>query len=179
MTEPYYPREITCDMEAEKALAAMRSAQADYERMAAWHMEQLRQEEERLTNYLDYLNAVLERYFDRVPHHTTRTQESYQLPSGKLVRRKRKPGFALDNEKLLPWVRENAPKLIRREESVDWAGLKKGLILRDGRAVDPETGEVVPGILVEERPDRFEAKINDVEADESERTDEDDPLCHG
>ena len=53
-----------------------------------------------------------------VPHKVTKTQESYALPSGKLVLKEQKPEWVHDDTQLLPWVKANLPEMIRTKESI-------------------------------------------------------------
>lgn len=103
------------------------------------------------------LNALAD-YFSRVPHKATKTQESYALPSGKLVLRHPSPKIVRDEGKLLKWARENFPNLIATTENVDWANLKKALKAVDDHYIDPKTGVVVDGVKLEELPDSFDVK---------------------
>ena len=50
---------------------------------------------------IQFFEAMLEKYFSSVPHKVTKTQESYQLPSGKLVVKKQAPDFDRNDEVLL------------------------------------------------------------------------------
>ena len=60
------------------------------------------------------------------------------------------------------WAQENRPELlVPQEPKLDWATLKKSLqATDDGRAVDTETGEIVPGVAINERPAKFSIKLN-------------------
>lgn len=164
MSEPY---EITNDRQAEWSMGQIRAARAEVAKYERYYQEQLERIRAECRSTEEYHTAMLERYFATVPHRCTKTQESYRLPSGKLVRAKQQPAFIRDEEALLPYLRQNAPQLILRTESVDWQGLKKRVAVQGETAVDAQTGEVIPGITVEQRPDKFMARLTN-EKEESE-----------
>lgn len=118
---------------------------------------------------IQFFEAMLEKYFSSVPHKVTKTQESYQLPSGKLVVKKQGPDYERDDALILAWMKANdEDRFVKVKESVDWSELKKKLDILQLTAggeqvaeqvVFTETGEVVPGITVTERPDVFKVEV--------------------
>lgn len=147
--------EIADDQGAEWAVQKMMDAQADTEKWKAHFDAQLagikRQNDETIAR----MEAYLEDYFDRVPHKTSKTQESYALPSAKLIRKAQQPLYKRDDDQLLQWLADNAPDLVRAKWEPNWAELKKRFTAIGGQAVIPDTGEIIPGITVEERGAKF------------------------
>jgi hypothetical protein len=47
------------------------------------------------------------------------------------------------------------------KESTDWAELKKNTVVAGGKLYDSSTGEVVPGVEVVEREEKFTVELND------------------
>lgn len=109
-----------------------------------------------------FFTAHLARYFDSVPRRETETQSKYRLPCGELVRRKQAPEFSRDDSLLVPFLMENGMDgFVKVKPSTDWAALKKQcVLLEDGTVADSESGMVLPGVIAEQRPDKFEVKIN-------------------
>ena len=104
-----------------------------------------------------FYTAHLERYFGKVPHKETKTTESYELPSAKLVLKYQAPEFIRDEEKVINWLKENeGGNFVKVKESLDWAGLKKVVQVSGNDCIVSETGEVVPGINVEYREPKFD-----------------------
>lgn len=152
--EMMFPQ-IQNDDEAEECIQAIKAAQADVEFWKNYYAEALQKIADASRRIIDNNTARLETYFDTLPHKKTRTQESYALPSGKLVRKHREPEFSRDDEELLSWLHENnGEKFIKIKESPDWAGLKKTLTVLGETVVD-ENGEIIPCIKATERPDEF------------------------
>lgn len=156
---------IKTDLDADWALDKIREEQAEYHRFEMVVNEKIEQLEaslqkkkEQSDRSVDFFTAKLKEYFDTVPHKTTKTQETYGLPSGKLVLKKQNPKFVMDDEQLTAWVEKNAPECLKIKKSTDWAGLKKAIKVAGDKAVD-KNGEIVPGITVQERKSEFKVVL--------------------
>ena len=155
--EMMFPQ-IHNDDEAEECIKAIRDAEADVVFWKNYYADALQKIADASQRIIDNNTARLEAYFDTVPHKKTKTQESYPLPSGKLVRKHRDPEYTRDDEELLSWLHENnGEKYIKIKESPDWAGLKKTLTVLGETVVD-ENGEIIPCIKATERPDEFKVE---------------------
>lgn len=148
-------RKITAIERArEEARAA---ARAETERIKAG-LEEEEKQADRAREHLDYL---LEDYHRRVLAETG--QKTIKLPHGELQIRARQPEYQRDEALLKAWARENRPEmLVPREPKLNWTALKKKLQVVGNQVVDKETGEVVPGITVIERPAGFKIKLSGV-----------------
>ena len=127
---------------------------------------ELEEKKKKLTEQCDhksgYLKMLLSRYFDTVPHKETKTQETYKLLDGSLVWKKPTQKMIPDKEKLLAYVKaNNMPEFVKTKEEVDWAAYKKECEISDGRAVNVQTGELLPEdvITIEEEPGSFTVKV--------------------
>lgn len=91
-----------------------------------------------------------------MPHKATKTQEKYRLLSGTLVLKKGGTKAKTDDEKLVPWLKENGyGDLVKVEETAKWGELKKLLAYTGEVATIAETGEIVEGVTAYEAPDTF------------------------
>lgn len=154
------PFRVMDDKAAEWCIRKIREAQNEKQRWRDYYAEQQHKIDQEADNSIGYFEALLADYFELVPHKRTKTQESYQLPGGKLVRRQQTPEYQRDETALLPWLRINAPDLIKVTEAADWAAVKKRLsIAPDGETVTTEDGEIIPGIKAAQRPDVFRVEI--------------------
>lgn len=160
LTEEEAGFRVDDDQKAEWCLQKIREAQAEKERWARFYTHQLEAVKRREDYRIAFFEEKLKFYFSTVPHKATKTQESYQLPSGKLVYKAQAPEFERKSDQLLPWVKQNAPGLVKVAESVDWAELKKRLAVVNGMAVT-EDGEIVPGITVTDRPPVFKVEVRE------------------
>lgn len=151
---------IDDDGKADWAVRKIREAEAEIIQWRSYYKDALEKIEKRQQSRIEYLKAMLAAYFDTVPHHETKTQASYQLPSGKLVLKVGGPKFTTDDAVLAAWLKENnMTDLIKTEikEKPMWGELKKNVLV-NGENVVTEDGEIVPGVTVEEQPPVFEIK---------------------
>lgn len=155
--EMMFPQ-IQNDDEAEECIQAIRAAEADVAFWKNYYADALQKIADASQRIIDNNTARLEAYFDTLPHKKTKTQESYPLPSGKLVRKHQDTEFIRNDDELLSWLHENnGEKYIKTKESVDWAGMKKTLSVL-GEIVVDENGEIIPCIKASERPDVFKVE---------------------
>lgn len=151
------------DAAAEWCLRKIREAEKEREKWRAHYQEQLRKIDESTENTINYFTGLLAEYFDQVPHKVSKTQESYSLPSARLVRRQQQPQYELDDEKVIIWLSDAGRQdLLKAKVSVDWAKLKKLVtITPDGQNVMTADGEIIDGIAVTMRPDVFKVEMED------------------
>jgi hypothetical protein len=154
---------IKDDKSAEWALKKIREAQEDTARWNAYYAAQMETIERQNADTVAYFTALLEAWFATVPHKTTKTQESYQLPSGKLVRKAQQPSYERDAEALLGWAKTSFPEAVKVKEEASWTDIKNriGKVMPDGSAVDKETGEIIDGVTVIERDPVFKVEIKE------------------
>lgn len=149
---------VANDAQAEWAIAKIRQVRAETKRWTEYYGQQLaaiRAENEATERYM---LALLEGYFDIVPHKHSRTQESYQLPGGKLVRKQQKPEFSRDEEALCGWLEDNGYRDMVQTvvtHRADWAALKPMLKAMGDGAVATQDGEIVDGVTAYARADKF------------------------
>lgn len=158
---------IDSDSMADWALKKIADEKAEFERIDAIAAEQIaeltakREDLKRkYENKTGFLKGRLAAYFETVPHKETKTQETYNLLSGKLVKKKASVKLKADNDKLLAYMRINGlGAFIKTEEKPAWGDYKKRLDTVDGMVVDTETGIVVDGVVAEEIPAEFTVKL--------------------
>ena len=154
---------IKDDKSAEWALEKIREAQEDTARWNAYYAAQMETIERQNADTVAYFTALLEAWFKTVPHKVTKTQESYQLPGGKLVRKAQQPSYERDAEALLKWAKASLPEAVKVKEEASWTDIKNriGKVMPDGSAVDKETGEIIDGVTVIERDPVFKVEIKE------------------
>lgn len=157
--------EITDDSKAEWALQKVLEEKRERERLLELVEAErtlLDQKEEKIKSRYEfntaYLLSQLHAYFDTVAKKKTKTQESYQLLSGKLVRKFPKQKLVPDKEALLGWCIENAPEYIKHTEEVMWNEIKSKLSISGDLVIKTDTGEVVPWVTITEEPSTFDVK---------------------
>lgn len=152
---------VTDDKGAEWCLKKIKEAKQDAERWKEHYRLQMEKVQKQTDEAVSFFEGVLSEYFATVPHKETKTQQSYSLPSGKLILKKQQPQFTTDDAALIPWLKGNAMgDFVKVKESADWSALKKLVtVTPDGESVMDENGEVVPGVTVTQRPDVFEVRM--------------------
>ena len=147
------------DQKAEWCLKKIKEAKADKDFWKRFYEERLRTVEESADATISQMESMLMAYFQTVPHKKTDCQESYPLPSGKLVCKKQEPTFDRKESEVIAWLKKNgAEKFVKVKEELDWSGLKKTVtVVGDGVATSE--GEIVPGIKVIPREDVFKVEV--------------------
>ena len=157
MTEPEFV--IDSDTKAEWALKKIAEARSDCAAWVAWYEEKIKQIKEQTDFDTANLEAMLARYFDTVPHKKTKTQESYSLPGGKLVLKKQNAEYNRDDKTVIEWLEQNGGEAyIKTEKKLDWSTLKRDTQALNGQIVTMD-GEIIPGIEVTDRPDKFVVEV--------------------
>lgn len=155
--DPIWPfPDLECDADAEKAMDRIAQANRNVRKWEAFYEQQLAVIRQQAQQEIAYQTELLRRYFDSLPEevrHATKTQTSYQLPSGKLMMKHPGPEYIRDDAALLAWCQANAKDCVKVEYKPDWGKLKKRCL--PGTACLAETGEVVPGVEVRQREDVF------------------------
>ena len=151
------------DASAQWCMEKIRKAEKDRAIWKAHYEAQMEKVDKEADESVAYFTAKLEEYFANVPHKATKTQESYSLPGGKLIRKKQQPKFETDDDALVPWLEGNGMgQLVKVKKSADWAALKKVCsVTPDGEHVATGEGEVIPGVTVTQRPDVFKVEMED------------------
>ena len=154
---------VTNDETAQWCIEKIREAKADQARWKAHYEAQMEKVARSTESAVAYFSGLLEEYFASVPHHTTKTSESYALPGGKLIRKHRQPKYTVDDDVLVRWLEDQGNyALVKTKKSADWASLKKIVYFSpDGSAVVTVDGEIIPGVTVEAQPDEFWVEVSE------------------
>lgn len=116
--------------------------------------------ERRCENGTRFLTSKLAEYFETVPHKTTKTKASYRLLSGTLTRKFGGQQMKQDDAALVQFLKASGNlEFIKTEEKPKWGDYKKRLEIVGGSVVDKETGEIVEGVQLIEKPDTFAVDV--------------------
>ena len=157
------------DMKAEWCLNKIRTVRAEQQRetdelarQMKFYMDQMEIINKRADEEVAFFESMLQPYFssriDEGFAKSTKTQVTYKLPTGKLILKKQAPDFQRNNADLLSWLKKNRPEFVKVEESPNWADLKKTVKIV-GESVSTADGEIIPGVKVIEREDKFEVEV--------------------
>ena len=150
------------DQKAEWAARKIREARQDTQKWTEYYERQLSAIRRANEETEAYFAALLADYFETVPHKATKTQESYSLPSCKLVLKAQQPEFNRDEAVLCDYLdKKGRDDLVMITRRADWAALKKTLkVMEDGTCVDAD-GEVVEGVQAFSRQPEFKIEMKE------------------
>jgi phage host-nuclease inhibitor protein Gam len=111
---------------------------------------------EQAQNNIDYFQGLLAEYAlkqrDANPEF-----KSQKLPNGSIKFGKQQPKYTYDDKALLEYLKKSEETdLIRVKEEPNKSAIKKLFPVQNGKLVNVGTGEVIDGVTVEDREDKFE-----------------------
>lgn len=159
--------EIKDEQQANWALRKIKQHQEQKEKNTEIAVEEITKIEEWLKTVndsaqdsIDYFQGLLGKYAME-QRESNPDFKSMKLPNGNIGFRKQQPKWNYDDKKLVEYLKENEEtELIRVKEEPNKSAIKKLFIVQDGKVINPGTGEVVEGVEVEERQDKFEVKTD-------------------
>jgi hypothetical protein len=128
-------------------------ADSEIERIQSWAEQQSREP----LRDSDYFEAILIEYGrgQRIEG-----RKSVSTPYGTIKSRTAPPAFEVDKDAFLEWAKANRPDLVRVKEEPNVADMKAVLEVSGDNAIDPESGEVVPGVKVTGHDVRFSVEVS-------------------
>lgn len=126
------------------------------EKIREWGEQAKEEYVSKVSHYEALLEVFMRQEVEKQLEAGKKPKKTINLPYGKIALKKQQPEFQRDEEVLFEYAKQTG--FIRVKESTDWAELKKKCQVHDGKLID-ENGEVVPGVVVVEREDKFEVKL--------------------
>jgi len=158
---------IDNDKLAEWALKKIREEKEEFERIKALAEEiiaeanfKIEQARKRYEANNAFLTGKLAEYFEKVPKKATKTQETYRLLSGTLIRKFTTVKPTPDKEKLTQWLKANGyTEYIKTIEEPIWGEFKKLISTEGNIPIIKDTGEIVEGVTLVETPPEFKIRF--------------------
>lgn len=127
----------------------------DRDELIAYYEDQIAKVKADADYKIGFIDRALFAFFQTVEHKKTKTQESWSIPAGKLILKKQAPEFKRDEKTVIEWLKQNdGSQYVKTVESLDWANLKKDSTVV-GNTIVNNDGEIIPGVEVIEREDKF------------------------
>ena len=105
---------------------------------------------------IEYFKSLLAEYAMKQRENDPKFK-SIKLPNGRIRFVKQRPKWVYDDKLLLKSLKEqDAEELIRVKEEPNKAAIKKLFVVQNGKLINPGTGEVIEGVEVVERGEKFE-----------------------
>lgn len=147
----------------EEKLAEIRRLKMQLENKIAFYKEKLDKVLKEEEYIIEKRDGKLAEYFETLDEKDmkkTKTMLKYRLPSGELVKKFPGPQFKRDNNTLIKWLEENQMnEYIEVKKQAKWGELKKITDVVNGMVVLKDTGEIVEGVEVVERPAEFKVEV--------------------
>ncbi|ABN53666.1 MAG TPA: hypothetical protein DEF39_11450 [Hungateiclostridium thermocellum] len=132
-----------------------RIADAEIQRIQSW----LKEVTEPLERSIQFFESLLIEYHMNI-YAEDPSKKTIKLPYGTLKARAQQPEFCRDDEKLVNWLKQNGmTEFVKVIEKPEWNELKKKVKVIGNSVVYEETGEVIDGITVQERPPKFTVEV--------------------
>lgn len=158
-----------------RKLKAIEEKKKEIEELANKEIEPYKLEISRINEWKDtelksfdrsiaFFNFLLEEYY----REQRKLDPKFKVttPYGKITSRKQQPKWNYEDEKLIGYLEHYKPELIRIKKEVNKNDFKKAvkekdgfILMDDGKVVSNETGELIEGVTVEERPDSINIKV--------------------
>ena len=129
----------------------------------------LADEADRVDGRTSFLRCKLMDYLDSVPAKKSKTQKSLKLPSGTIVQKYESKKLSTKrgdttstkintDDDLIKWCEDNNVDVLKESKSIDWATLKKDLIIDGDNVIYKPTGEICDALDIMREPIKLEVK---------------------
>jgi phage/plasmid-associated DNA primase len=119
----------------------------------------LESENSSLDNDIEYMEGILRVYAEQLKKDDPELK-THKLPFGQLQFRKQRDKWEYDDDKLLEFAEANIKDAVKIKKSVDKRKLKQKLKVVGDKAVVADTGEVIEGVKVIKRGEKFKVKTD-------------------
>jgi phage host-nuclease inhibitor protein Gam len=131
-------------------------AEAELKRIRDWHD----QETKSLDDSIVFFEGLLAEYYSGEKQKDAKVKK-ISCPWGYMSTRKQQPVIDIRKDEVVKWLKENDySEFIKVSEEIDKAEIKKRFITNKGKLIAPD-GQVVEGVMVEERPEKFVVKVEE------------------
>lgn len=105
---------------------------------------------------VDYFQSLLAEYAETIRKENPKFK-TLKLPSGRIRYKKQQPKWHYKDDEVVEALKDaGMTDYIKVKETPSKSDIKKAFVVSDGKVINPDTGEIVTGIEVEEREDKFE-----------------------
>ena len=151
--------EVRSTIEAKWQFEQRRKIIEDRDELVSYYEDQIAKVKADADFKIGFIDRALFAFFQTVEHKKTKTQESWSIPAGKLMLKKQAPEFKRDEKTVIDWLKQNGgTDYVKTVESLDWANLKKDSTVVGSSIVNSD-GEIIPGVEVIEREDKFVVEV--------------------
>lgn len=158
---------IDSDEKADWALRKIAEAENEIEKVEYFAETQIRQIEnwkakqtEKHNNSIEYFKSLLAEYLHNKRKENPKLK-SITLPTGNVGFRKKPVKWVYNDEVVLKTLEsENLDDFIKIEKKLDKQSIKKAFEVVNGKVINPETGQVIEGIEIQEQGESLNVRLN-------------------
>lgn len=158
---------IDSEEKADWALRKIKEAENEIDKAEYFAETQIRQIEnwrikqtDKHYESIEYFQSLLAEYLQNKRKEDPKLK-SITLPTGNVGFSKRQPKWVYNDEVVLKTLEsENLNDLIRVEKKLDKRSIKKAFEVAGDKVVNPETGQVIEGIEVQEQGESLNVRLN-------------------
>ena len=126
-------------------------AEMEISKVEAWRQSENKKQQDSI----DYFTGLLAEFALQKKKEDP-SFKTKKLPYGKLQFRKQPSKWKVDKAKVVKYLEETGMNdFIRVKKEPKVADIKKAFNVQNGKVINPETGEIIEGIEVEERGEKF------------------------
>ncbi|WP_261381947.1 host-nuclease inhibitor Gam family protein [Bacillus licheniformis] len=159
--------------EAQRRIAYFKRKQAEIDEVADKQIERLKMQIERLEHWQeevkkeyvereDFYKHRLERYMReevrKMQENGKKPKKTIKLPYGTIKLVKQQPEYQRNENDLLEYAESKG--FVRVKKDVDWAAIKNKAKVFGDKLIDAD-GELIPGVTVVDREDKFTVEVNE------------------
>lgn len=159
--------------EAQRRVAYFKRKQAEIDEVAEKQIERLKMEIERLEQWQEeakkeyverenFYKHRLERYMReevrKMQENGKKPKKTIKLPYGTIKLVKQQPEYQRNENDLLEYAESKG--FVRVKKDVDWAAIKNKAKVFGDKLIDAD-GELIPGVTVVDREDKFTVEVNE------------------
>ncbi|EQM28647.1 hypothetical protein J5TS1_26400 [Bacillus licheniformis] len=159
--------------EAQRRVAYFKRKQAEIDEVADKQIERLKMQIERLEHWQeeakkeyvereDFYKHRLERYMReevrKMQENGKKPKKTIKLPYGTIKLVKQQPEYQRNENDLLEYAESKG--FVRVKKDVDWAAIKNKAKVFGDKLIDAD-GELIPGVTVVDREDKFTVEVNE------------------
>lgn len=159
--------------EAQRRVAYFKRKQAEIDEVAEKQIERLKAQMERLEHWQEeakkeyverenFYKHRLERYMReevrKMQENGKKPKKTIKLPYGTIKLVKQQPEYQRNENDLLEYAESKG--FVRVKKDVDWAAIKNKAKVFGDKLIDAD-GELIPGVTVVDREDKFTVEVNE------------------
>ncbi|KAA0812277.1 hypothetical protein EI976_09620 [Bacillus licheniformis] len=128
------------------------------EKVKLWHEDEKKEYVERENFYKHRLERYIREEVRKMQENGKKPKKTIKLPYGTIKLVKQQPEYQRNENDLLEYAESKG--FVRVKKDVDWAAIKNKAKVFGDKLIDAD-GELIPGVTVVDREDKFTVEVNE------------------